>query len=219
MGAISATLLALCKSGDHIVASNAVYGGSYALMHDFLPERAGITATFVDITDLDAVRKAITDKTRAVYTESMSNPTLRVADIPKLSSIAREAGIPLVVDNTFSPLILSPVDHGADIRSRRGHRGAQYYEVHQRNVGRDRGRRVRYQGIYRVVDGPARRLAHAPRPGRSPRISACASRICRSAWPRTANARWRLHNASTTLVRTSVTRDSTVIRIAACSTN
>ena len=115
MGAISATLLALCKSGDHIVASNAVYGGSYALMHDFLPERAGITATFVDITDLGAVRNAITDKTRVVYTESMSNPTLRVADIPKLSSIAREAGIPLVVDNTFSPLILSPVDHGADI--------------------------------------------------------------------------------------------------------
>jgi hypothetical protein len=115
MGAISATLLALCKSGDHIVASNAVYGGSYALMHDFLPKRAGITVTFVDITDLEAVRNAITDRTRVVYTESMSNPTLRIADIPKLSSMAREAGIPLVVDNTFSPLILSPVDHGADI--------------------------------------------------------------------------------------------------------
>jgi methionine-gamma-lyase len=115
MGAISATLLALCKAGDHIVSSNAVYGGTYALMHDFLPEKAGTTTTFVDITDLDAVRNAITDKTRVVYTESLSNPTLRVADIPKLAAISHDAGIPLVVDNTFSPLILSPVDHGADI--------------------------------------------------------------------------------------------------------
>ena len=115
MGAISATLLALCNAGDHIVASNAIYGGTYALMHDFLPLKSGITTTFVDVTDLDAVRNAITDKTRAVYTESLSNPTLRVADIPKLAAIAQAAGIPLVVDNTFSPLILSPVDHGADI--------------------------------------------------------------------------------------------------------
>ncbi len=109
MGAISATLLALCNAGDHIVASNAVYGGTYALMHDFLPEKAGIATTFVDITDLEAVRNAITDKTRVVYTESLS------ADVPKLAAIAHEAGVPLVVDNTFSPLILSPVDLGADV--------------------------------------------------------------------------------------------------------
>jgi methionine-gamma-lyase len=115
MGAISATLLALCNAGDHIVASNAIYGGTYALMHDFLPLKSGITTTFVDITDLDAVRSAITDRTRAIYTESLSNPTLRVARIPELAAIAHEAGVPLVVDNTFSPLILSPVDHGADI--------------------------------------------------------------------------------------------------------
>ena len=115
MGAISATLLALCSAGDHIVASNAVYGGTYALMHDFLPAKSGITTTFVDITDLDAVRTAVTDRTRAIYTESLSNPTLRAADIPKLAAIAHDAGVPLVVDNTFSPLILSPVDHGADI--------------------------------------------------------------------------------------------------------
>ncbi len=115
MGAISATLLALCGAGDHIVSSNAVYGGTYALMHDFLPAKAGITTSFVDITDLDAVRKAVTGKTRAVYTESLSNPTLRVADIPQLATVAHEAGVPLVVDNTFSPLVLSPVDHGADV--------------------------------------------------------------------------------------------------------
>jgi methionine-gamma-lyase len=209
MGAISATLLALCKSGDHIVASNAVYGGSYALMHDFLPERAGITATFVDITDLGAVRNAITDKTRVVYTESMSNPTLRVADIPKLSSIAREAGIPLVVDNTFSPLILSPVDHGADIIS----------GMSDVIAGAVCGTREFIESLMDLHEGSLMLLGPRPWTRRSPRISACASRICRSAWPRTANARWRLHNASTTLVRTSVTRDSTVIRIAACSTN
>jgi len=114
MAAISATVMALCESGDHIVASNTVYGGTYALLHDFLPARAGITTTFVDITDLDAVRNAITDRTRLVYTESIANPTLRVADIPRLAAIAHDAGKALVVDNTFSPLILSPVVLGAD---------------------------------------------------------------------------------------------------------
>ena len=103
------------RTAVEIVASNAVYGGTYALMHDFLPGKAGITTTFVDITDLEAVSNAVTEKTRAVYTESFSNPTLRVADVPRLAAIAHDAGVPLVVDNTFSPLILSPVDHGADI--------------------------------------------------------------------------------------------------------
>lgn len=115
MGAISSTLFALCEAGDHIVASKAVYGGTYALMHDFLPVKAGVTTTFVDITDIDAVRNAMTDKTRLVYTESVSNPTLRVADIPQLAGIAHESGALLVVDNTFTPLILSPVALGADI--------------------------------------------------------------------------------------------------------
>ena len=115
MGAIASTLFALCKSGDHIVASSAVYGGTYALMHDFLPEKAGINTTFVDITDIDAVRAAMNDKTTVLYAESVSNPTLRVADIPKLAGIAHEAGAALVVDNTFSPLILSPVALGADV--------------------------------------------------------------------------------------------------------
>lgn len=115
MGAISSTVMALCKTGDHIISSSAVYGGTYALLHDFLAEKCGIETTFVDITDLDSVRDAITDRTRLVYTESVSNPTLRVADIPKLADIAHDAGAQLVVDNTFSPLILSPVALGADI--------------------------------------------------------------------------------------------------------
>ena len=115
MSAISATLMQLCDSGDHIVSSNAVYGGTYALMHDLLPVKTGITTTLVDINDLDAVEAAITPLTRVLYTESMANPTLRIADIPRLSAIAKRHGIKLVVDNTFSPLILSPIKLGADI--------------------------------------------------------------------------------------------------------
>jgi len=105
----------LCDSGDHIVSANTIYGGTYALLHDFLPAKAGITSTLVDITDLAAVEAAITRKTRVLYTESIANPTLRVADIPALAEIARRHGIRLVVDNTFSPLILSPRQLGADI--------------------------------------------------------------------------------------------------------
>ena len=115
MGAISAVILALCNAGDHVVASHTIYGGTWALLHDFMPVKTGVTTTFVDSTDLDAVKNAITDRTRLLYVESQSNPTLRVADIPALAAIAREAGIPLVVDNTFTPLVLSPARLGADI--------------------------------------------------------------------------------------------------------
>lgn len=115
MGAISAVMLCLCNAGDEIVASNAIYGGSFALLNDFLPAKAGIRTRFVDITDVDAVRNAITDKTRLVFTESIANPTLRLADIPRLSELTRDRNISLVVDNTFSPLILSPAVLGADV--------------------------------------------------------------------------------------------------------
>jgi methionine-gamma-lyase len=115
MGAISAVILALCNAGDHVVASHTIYGGTWALLHDFMPGKTGVTTSFVDTTDLSAVKGAITDRTRLLYVESQSNPTLRVADIPSLAAIAREAGIPLVVDNTFTPLVLSPARLGADI--------------------------------------------------------------------------------------------------------
>jgi methionine-gamma-lyase len=115
MGAIAATVLALCQSGSHVVASNSIYGGSYALLHDLLREKCAIESTFVDITDLDAVRNAITDRTTVVYTESVANPTLRLANVPELAEIAHGAGAQLVVDNTFSPLILSPAALGADV--------------------------------------------------------------------------------------------------------
>ena len=115
MGAISAAVLGLCDAGDEIVASNAMYGGTYAFMRDFLPVKTGIKTTFVDITDLDAVANAITERTKLVFTESISNPTLRLANMPRLAEIAHERGVSLVVDNTFSPLILRPAALGADI--------------------------------------------------------------------------------------------------------
>ncbi len=115
MAAISAAILQLCNSGDHVVASNTVYGGSYALLHDFLPTKANINSTFVDITDLAAIEAAITDKTRVIYAESIANPTLRVADIPRLAELAHAHDVRLVIDNTFSPLLLSPASLGADV--------------------------------------------------------------------------------------------------------
>ncbi len=115
MGAIAGVILGLCNQGDEVVASNAIYGGTYALLHDFLPAKCGIRTCFVDITEPDAVASVVTDRTRLIFTESIANPTLRLADFPRLAAIAEEAGIPLVVDNTFTPLLLRPAEQGADI--------------------------------------------------------------------------------------------------------
>ena len=115
MAAISAAILQLCRSGDHIVASNTIYGGTYALLNDFLPAKANIHTTFVDVTDLEAVIAAISNRTKVIYAESIANPTLRVADIPALAEIAHTANVQLVIDNTFSPLLLSPASLGADV--------------------------------------------------------------------------------------------------------
>ncbi len=116
MAAISSTLLQLCSANDHIVASHAIYGGTYALLHDYLPRATGLDVSFVDLADLDAVERALaTRRTRALYVETLSNPTLRVADIPRLAELAHAHGARLVVDNTFSPLIVSPIRLGADI--------------------------------------------------------------------------------------------------------
>ena len=115
MGAIASTLMQLCNHGDHIVASDTIYGGSFALLKDFLPAKAGVGVTFVEATDFEKIEAAFTPKTRVLYVESIANPTLRIADIPKLAELAHAHGAKLVVDNTFSPLILSPLKHGADI--------------------------------------------------------------------------------------------------------
>ena len=114
MAAISTTLMLHCSAGDDIVASRTIYGGTYALMKNLLP-RFGITTRFVDTKDLAAVREAIGPRTKVLYCESISNPLLEVNDIPKLAAIAKDHVIPLVVDNTFSPMIISPLRLGADI--------------------------------------------------------------------------------------------------------
>ena len=114
MGAITAVILQLCNAGDHIISSRTIYGGTYAFMKNFLI-KFGIKTTFLDITDLDAVSKAITSKTKIIYCESVSNPLLEVADISALSRIAKNNELPLVVDNTFSPLSVTPAKLGADI--------------------------------------------------------------------------------------------------------
>lgn len=115
MGAVAAVLLQCCEPGDHIVASDALYGGTFALLHDFLPRKSNIAASFVHVSDHTAIEAAFTPQTKLLYVESISNPTLAVADIPKLAEIAHRRGAKLVVDNTFSPLILSPAQLGADI--------------------------------------------------------------------------------------------------------
>jgi methionine-gamma-lyase len=114
MGAITPTLLQLCGQGDHIVSSRTIYGGTYAFLKNFTP-RFGIKTTFVDITKLDIVEAAITPETKVLYCETVSNPLLEVADIAGLSKLAKKYNLKLVVDNTFSPLSVSPILLGADI--------------------------------------------------------------------------------------------------------
>ncbi|MGB1231864.1 MAG: aminotransferase class I/II-fold pyridoxal phosphate-dependent enzyme [Winogradskyella sp.] len=114
MGAITAVLLQLCQAEDHIVSSRTIYGGTYAFLKNFTP-RFGVATSFVDITNLDCVEAAITPKTKVLYCESVSNPLLEVADLKGLAQLAKKYNLKLVVDNTFSPLLISPAKLGADI--------------------------------------------------------------------------------------------------------
>lgn len=114
MGAITPTLLQLCSQGDHLVSSRTIYGGTYAFLKNFVP-RMGISCSFVDITKMDAVEAAIQPHTKVLYCETVSNPLLEVADIPSLAKLAKKYNLTLVVDNTFSPLLVAPLKLGADI--------------------------------------------------------------------------------------------------------
>lgn len=114
MGAITPVLMQLCGAGDHIVSSRTIYGGTYAFLKNFIP-RFHIETSFVDITKLEAIEAAITEHTKVLYCESVSNPLLEVADIRGLSEIAKRHNLKLVVDNTFSPLSISPAKLGADV--------------------------------------------------------------------------------------------------------
>ncbi len=114
MGAITSVIMQCCGAGDHVVSSRTIYGGTYAFMKNFLA-KFNISTSFVDTTKIEAVEAAITPNTKMIYCESVSNPLLEVADIKALSKLAKKYGIPLVVDNTFSPLTIAPARLGADI--------------------------------------------------------------------------------------------------------
>ena len=114
ISAIACALLQLCRQGDHIVSSDVIYGGTHALLGETFPQ-FGVETTFVDPSDTSAFEKAIKPNTKVLYTEVVGNPTLKVADIPALAKLAHDRNIVLVVDNTFTPMVISPAQLGADI--------------------------------------------------------------------------------------------------------
>ena len=113
--ALHLAICTLAGAGSHVVSSSALYGGSHNLLHYTLP-RFGITTTFVKPGDMDGWRAAIRPETRLLFGETLGNPGLDVLDIPTVSAIAHEAGVPLLVDSTFTtPWLMKPFDHGADL--------------------------------------------------------------------------------------------------------
>jgi len=114
MAAITCSIMQLCNSGDHLITSVTTYGGTFAFLRNYLP-KFNISVSFVDISDLSEVQKAIRPNTKLIYTETVTNPLLQFSDISALAAIAKEHGILLMVDNTFSPMIMSPARLGADI--------------------------------------------------------------------------------------------------------
>jgi O-acetylhomoserine (thiol)-lyase len=112
--AITLALLNIAQAGDEIVSADNLYGGTYNLFHHTFP-RLGVKVKFVKSDDFDGFRSAITERTKAVYAESIGNPKLDVLDIERLAQVAHGAGVPLVVDNTVTPYLVRPFDHGADI--------------------------------------------------------------------------------------------------------
>ena len=114
MAAITTAILQICNSGDHIVSSMTTYGGTFAFLKNYL-KKFNIDATFVDITNLKAVEGAIKPNTKIIYTETMTNPMLQISDIPELVKIANKHNIKLLVDNTFTPMIVAPANMGAHV--------------------------------------------------------------------------------------------------------
>lgn len=112
--AITFSILNIAQAGDEIVSADNLYGGTYNLFHHTLP-RLGIKVIFVPSGDLGAFERAITPRTKAVYAESIGNPKLDVADIAGLADVAHRNGVPLIIDNTVSPHLVRPIEHGADI--------------------------------------------------------------------------------------------------------
>ena len=114
MAAITCALLHEVKSGDHIVASTTLYGGTFAFLKNYVP-KFNIEVTFVNTSKLDEVKNALRPNTKVVYTETVANPLLQIANIPELKKLAQSVGAKLIVDNTFTPMIISPYKLGADV--------------------------------------------------------------------------------------------------------
>jgi O-acetylhomoserine (thiol)-lyase len=113
--AVFYAIINLAQAGDNIISARNLYGGTYTQFADILPA-LGITVKFVDSTDPENFRRAVDDKTRALFCETVSNPALEVADLDAIGAIAKESGVPLIVDATFStPYLTKPLEHGADI--------------------------------------------------------------------------------------------------------
>jgi cystathionine gamma-lyase len=131
--AATSTLLELLDSGDHVVAMDDVYGGSYRLFERVRRRSAGLDFSFVDLTDPAAFEAAIKPNTKLVWIETPTNPTLKIVDISAIAAIARKRGLRVVVDNTFaSPILQRPLEHGADIVM---HSATKYLNGHSDIVG------------------------------------------------------------------------------------
>ena len=115
LAAIASVIIQRCGGGGTVVSSNTLYGGTWALLSEYLPKNCNVQTSFVDIQDLDAVEDAMKNGAKILYTESLSNPTLRAANIPALAEIAHKYDAMLVVDNTFTPMMVSPMQLGADV--------------------------------------------------------------------------------------------------------
>ncbi len=114
ISAIACTILQICKQGDEIISSRTIYGGTWALFKNILP-RFGISVKFIDVTNLEVLKESINESTKLIYCETLSNPLLDVSDIPSLSKISKENNLKLIVDNTFSPMVVAPYKLGADV--------------------------------------------------------------------------------------------------------
>lgn len=130
--AISNAILNICGSGDHMVSVSQLYGGTYNLFHYTLP-KLGIEVTFVDADDPEAFRRAIKPNTKLLYGESLGNPRLNIFPVAEVATIAKEAGLPLMIDNTaLSPIIHRPIEHGANIVV---HSATKYIGGHGTSIG------------------------------------------------------------------------------------
>lgn len=114
ISAIACTILQICRQGDEIISSRTIYGGTWALFKNILP-RFGINVKFIDVTNLEILKESINESTKLIYCETLSNPLLDVSDIPSLSKISKENNLKLIVDNTFSPMVVAPYKLGADV--------------------------------------------------------------------------------------------------------